>query len=374
MSDYSRKELMAGVRSVVVKIGTNVLTNDRGSIDAALIAQVAEGLAALRQRGLQVTVVSSGAIGTGMDILGLRKRPDELPPLQACAAVGQAHLIQTFDQALNKHGYHAAQILITRDDFEDRARYLNIRHCIHALQEFGAVPVLNENDTVSVDEIRYGYNDIIAALVANNLRANLLVLLTSVEGLCRDAARGDVIDTVARLDEELLQLVDGTRSSRGSGGMGSKLEAVRMVVQAGETAVIASGRRKNVLVDLLDGKSVGTVFFPAPSKMNSRERWIAFTARPRGRLTIDEGAVRAVVDKGKSLLASGIVEVSGEFQAGDVVSVVGPGGAEIARGLTNYDAAALRTIRGRKTTEFKKLLGEKPYDEVLHRDNMALKK
>jgi glutamate 5-kinase len=374
MSEDIRKQVMSAVRSVVVKIGTNVLTGDRGGIDAALIGQLGDALAAIRKRGVRVTVVSSGAIGSGLDLLGLKKRPDELPALQACAAVGQAHLTQTFDEALSRHGYHAAQILITRDDFEDRTRYLNIRNCINALHEYGAVPVLNENDTVSVDEIRYGDNDIIAALVTNNLRANLLVLLTVVEGLCRDAARGDVIDVVERLDAGLLRLADGSRSALGSGGMSSKLEAVQMVTRAGEAAVIANGRRKNVLTDLLDGRRVGTLFLPSAGKMTSRQRWLAFTARPRGRLVIDDGAARALTEKGKSLLASGITELTGEFKAGDLVTIADAGGGEIARGLTNYDAASLRKIRGRKSSEFKKILGEKPYDEVVHRDNMALKK
>ena len=374
MSEAIRAKIMSAAASVVVKIGTNVLTADDGSVDGALIGRMAASIAALKQRGLKVTVVSSGAIGAGLDALALRKRPDDLPRLQACAAVGQAHLMQTFDETLRRQGYHAAQILITRDDFEDRTRYLNIRNCINALHELGAVPILNENDTVSVDEIRFGDNDIIAALVTNNLRADLLVLLTVVEGLCRDAARGDVVDVVEKLDRATERLVDGTRSAHGSGGMVSKLEAVRMVTQAGEAAVIASGRRSNVLTDLLDGKKVGTLFLPTPGKMTSRKRWIAFTARARGRLTVDDGAARALVEKGKSLLASGIAEVSGRFTTGDPVIIADAEGNEIARGLTNYDSGAVAKIRGHKSSEFKKILGEKPYDEVVHRDNLVLRR
>ena len=246
-----------------------------GRVDAALVGELAAQIAALRGRGLRVTVVSSGAIGTGLHVLGLSRRPEELPRLQACAAVGQAHLIQIFDDQLKPHGLHAAQILITRDDFEDRTRYLNIRNCINSLHELGAVPILNENDTVSVDEIRFGDNDIIAALVTNNLRANLLILLTSVEGLCRDAARRDVIDVVERLDAKVTGLADASRSSLGSGGMASKLQATGLVTEAGEAAVIACGRRKNVLVDLLEGKRVGTLFRPTPSKMTSRLGFIS---------------------------------------------------------------------------------------------------
>lgn len=374
MSEAIRQEIMAACKSVVVKVGTNVLTGDDGRVDAALVGELAAQIAALRGRGLRVTVVSSGAIGTGLHVLGLSRRPEELPRLQACAAVGQAHLMQIFDDQLKPHGLHAAQILITRDDFEDRTRYLNIRNCINSLHELGAVPILNENDTVSVDEIRFGDNDIIAALVTNNLRANLLILLTSVEGLCRDAARRDVIDVVERLDAKVTGLADASRSSLGSGGMASKLQATGLVTEAGEAAVIACGRRKNVLVDLLEGKRVGTLFRPTPSKMTSRKRWIAFTARARGRLTVDDGAAKALAEKGRSLLASGIVQVSGTFQAGDLVVIEDHQGQEIARGLSNYDSQSVAKIRGRKSSEFKKLLGEKPYDEVVHRDNLVLRR
>ena len=373
MSDTIRKGIMSACKSLVVKVGTNVLIGDDGCIDARLVGRLAASIAALRSRGLKVTVVSSGAIGAGLNVLGLDRRPDELPRLQACAAVGQAHLMQIFDQQFKPLGLHAAQILISRDDFENRSRYLNIRNCINALHELGAVPILNENDTVSVDDIRFGDNDIIAALVANNLRANLLILLSSVEGLCRDAARGDVIDVVERLDAAVTGLVDGSRSSLGSGGMASKLQATSLVTEAGEAAVIACGRRENVLVDLLDGKRVGTLFLPTPSKMTSRKRWIAFTARTRGRLVVDEGAAKALTEKGRSLLASGIAEVSGTFQVGDSVVIEDRQGNEIARGLSNYDSDSVAKIRGRKSSEFKKILGEKPYDEVVHRDNLVLR-
>lgn len=373
MSDELRRRITRDVRSVVVKIGTNVLTGDDGRIDQELIEGLAASIARLRDRGLRVTVVSSGAIGRGQTALGLDRRPDDLPRLQACAAVGQARLIQLFDQALAAHGHHAAQILITRDDFEHRTRYLNIRNCVGALHEYGAVPILNENDTVSVEEIRYGDNDIIAALVTNNLRADLLVLLTAVEGLYRDAARGDIVDVVAEDDETIHALVDGSRSSRGTGGMQSKLEAVRMVTRAGEHAVIVGGRIDRVLDRVLDGEPVGTLFLPQPAKMNSRKRWIAFSARSRGKLTVDEGAVRALAERGKSLLASGITDVGGAFREGDLVTVLGPTGREIARGLVNYDAGTVRKIQGHRSSDFQRILGEKPYDEVIHRDNLVLR-
>jgi len=373
MSEHIRKELLSRVSSAVIKIGTNVLTGDDGRVDARLVGRLAGEIATLLQRGLKITVVSSGAIGAGLDALGIDRRPDDLPRLQACAAIGQARLIQIFDAALSRHGHHAAQILITRDDFEYRTRYLNIRNCVAALQRMGAVPVINENDTVSVDEIRYGDNDIIAALVTHNLQADLLVLLTVVEGFYRDKTRGDMIDVVEKVDSKLTRLVDGTRSHGGTGGMASKLEAIALVNQSGEAAAMVCGRRKGVLRDLFDGKKVGTLFLPRQAKMAGRKRWLAFSARSRGKLTVDDGAARAVVTGGKSLLASGITSVSGSFQAGDLITVVDGGGKEIARGLINYAAAAVRKIHGHKSSEFRKILGEKPYDEVVHRDNLVLR-
>jgi glutamate 5-kinase len=373
MSSDLRPSLLSSVRSIVVKLGSNVLVTARGALDHQLIARLAASIARLRARGISTTVVTSGAIAAGLDALGLPARPDDLPRLQACAAVGQAHLMQAYDQALAAHGCHAAQILITRDDFEHRDRYLNIRNCINSLAELGAVPILNENDTVGVDEIRYGENDIIAALVANNLQADLLILLTTVEGLYRDAARHDLVDVVEHLDERILRLADGTRSALGSGGMDTKLLAAQMVTAAGQPVVIASGRRENVLDDILAGRPVGTLFLPTPSKMNARQRWIAFTARSRGRLTVDDGAAKALLERGKSLLASGIVSLTGNFKAGDVVTIADSAGRELARGLTNYDAPDLSKIRGRRSAEFKKILGEKFYDEVVHRDNLVLR-
>ena len=369
-----RRDIVAKVRRVVVKVGTNALTGPAGRLDAGVVGELSRQIAGMLRAGLDVTLVSSGAIGAGMAELDLPARPATLPMLQATAAVGQGQLMRTFHDAFGRYGVKVAQILITRDDFQDRTRYLNIRNTIAALADCHALPIINENDTVSVDEIRYGDNDIIAALVTNNLRSDLLVLLTVVEGLCRDAARGDVVDVVERIDKDIERLVDGTRSARGSGGMASKLEAVRMVTRAGEAAVIANGRREDVLGDLLDGRRVGTLFLPTPSKMTSRKRWIAFTVRARGRLTVDDGAARALCEKGKSLLASGIVGASGSFKAGDLLVIVDERGGEIARGLTNYDADALAKIRGRKSSEFKKILGEKPYDEVIHRDNLVLRR
>jgi len=361
---------MSRVQSVVVKLGTNVLANERGLLDERQIAAIADQVTALEAKGLRVAVVSSGAIAAGMGDLALEDRPDALPQLQACAAVGQAKLMMMFDQALKRHGRHAAQILLVRGDVEDRSRYLNIRNCVAALQAYGAVPVINENDTVSVDEIRFGENDILAAMVTNLLRADLLVLLTTVDGVFRDKARKDRFDVVRDMDE-VTAAADGTRSALGSGGMPTKLQAAGMVVAAGEMAAIANGRRPNILTDLLAGEPVGTLFLPKARKLSARERWIGLTRRPRGKVLIDAGAARAVRGR-KSLLASGITGVEGTFAAGDVIALVDPGGCTVAQGLANYSAEEVAKIKGLKTGQFAAVLGEKTYDEVVHADNLVL--
>jgi len=361
---------MGCIRSVVVKLGTNVLADERGLLDPAQVGRIVEQVMALESRGLRVSIVSSGAIAAGMGDLALARRPDALPRLQACASVGQAKLMMMFDLALKAHGRHAAQILLVRDDIEDRSRYLNIRNCIAALHAYGAVPVINENDTVSVDEIRFGENDILAAMVTNLLRADLLVLLTTVEGVFRDKARKDRFDVVRDMDE-VMTAADETRSALGSGGMATKLQAAAKVVAAGEMAAIANGRRPDVLVDLLAGEPVGTLFLPKTQKMTARRRWIGLTSRPRGRILIDAGAARALRTR-KSLLASGITGTEGTFDAGDVVAIVDPEGRPVAQGLANYSSEDIHKIKGLRTSQFAGVLGERMYDEVVHADNLVL--
>lgn len=366
----ARRAALADCASLVVKLGTNVLADARGRLDAGLINQVADQVHALKARGLRVAVVSSGAIGAGVGNLALDARPTALPRLQACAAVGQAYLMQAFNDALARHGRHGAQILLTRGDMEDRARYLNVRNCVHALQVYGVVPIINENDTVSVDEIRFGDNDLLAAMVTNLLSADLLVLLTTVDGLYRDAARTDRYDVVDDL-ETAAASVDGSRSALGTGGMASKLEAVANVLAAGEMAAIADGRRPDVLTDLLAGKPVGTLFLPTTGKVSARRRWIGLTRAPRGTLRVDAGAARAVTAR-KSLLAIGVTAVEGRFEAGDVVIVADPDGREIAQGMTNYPARDLARIKGLRTDQVAQVLGGCPYDEVIHADDLVL--
>lgn len=374
MSSKKARETIGSAKRVVVKLGTAVVTDERGYLDNVQIDRIAEQIGKALCR-TEVFVVSSGAIGAGMGVLGMEKRPTTLPELQAAAAVGQSHLMQAYSTAFAKRGFQAAQILLTQEDFDDRRRYLNARNTMNALSAIRVVPVINENDTVSVDEIRFSDNDILATLVTNLLRADLLVILTNVDGLYDGDPKSEkskLIEVVKKVDKRLLKAASGEPSHFGTGGMSSKLEAASMAAAAGETVVIANGRTENVLMDILDGKAIGTVILPTAAKMASRKRWIGFTVKPKGAIIIDRGAEKAVRN-GKSLLPSGITDVQGRFSEGDVVSIRSESGTEFARGLTNYAGAAVRKIKGRRTSEIKGVLGDMPYEEVVRRENLVIR-
>ncbi|MCY2929974.1 MAG: glutamate 5-kinase [Planctomycetota bacterium] len=363
-----RRDALGPVRRVVVKVGTNAVCTAGGPNPGA-IRKLAQQIAALRARGVKVALVASGAIGTGMGELGLAKRPRTMPKLQAVAAIGQGQLMRAFRDVFAEVKLPVAQLLLTRDDFEDRTRYLNIRNTLAALDELGALPIINENDTVAVEEIRFGENDVLAALVCNLIPAQLLVLLTSVDGVLGEAG---VLDVVERVDAGVMSLVRNERSSMGSGGMGTKLAAAALVTRAGEAAVIANAAEPGVLERILAGETVGTLFVPARRKMSSRRRWIGQASRTAGKVYVDAGAARALRQRGKSLLPSGVTAVAGSFAKGDTVAVIDPDGMEIARGLTNYAADQVEKIMGLKTEQIAQALGDKPYDEVIHRNNMTL--
>lgn len=380
MSVADRQSIVATADPVVVKVGTRVLTAADGSLDTAQVSAMAEQIAQLADAGRRIVLVSSGAVGAGMGRLGLERRPTDLAQLQATAAVGQSRLIEAYNQQLEKHGRHAAQVLLTDDDVNDRRRYLNIRNTLHALWRFGAVPVVNQNDTVQVSELRrtVGDNDHLAAIVTNLLRAPLLVMLSDVEGLYDrppNEPGAQVIETVANIDESILGKVDS--SSRAGpqlsmGGMASKLAAARIATASGENVILASGRQPKVLAQIMAGKTVGTLFLAQGEAVSSRKRWIGTAAKPQGVLRLDGGACRAVVDTGSSLLPIGVVAVDGDFSAGDIVALADEQGGELARGLTNYSAADIRTIMRRPSEEIADLLGRRPYLEVVHRDNLAV--
>ena len=367
----TRKKYLSGVQSLVVKLGTQLLSDSQKRLDAAFLAQMAQQIVAMRQRGIRVTVVSSGAVGSGLRLLNLPSRPSNLATLQAVAAIGQPALMHAWASAFAPHQLPVAQLLLTREDIDDRRRFLNIRNTIHAVHELGGVPIINENDTISTDEmarISFGDNDILAGTVAQATQADLLVLLTVVDGLLD--AGGKSVRVVPNI-AEARKLVRKEKSALGKGGMDSKLSAAHMLTSGGNALVVANGRDANVLPRLLDGEVLGTIFLPADHRLSSRTRWIS-SVRSKGTIRIDAGAAVALVKKGKSLLPAGITEVDGEFERGDCVGIFSADGVEIARGLSNYDAAAVQQIRGHKTSEVRALLKEAAYDEVVHRDNMVL--
>jgi glutamate 5-kinase len=298
-----------------------------------------------------------------------------LPHLQAAAATGQAQLIHLYDQAFRPHGYHAAQLLLTANHFKNRSRYLNVRNTLRTLFEYKTIPIVNENDTVSTAEIKLGDNDRLAAMVAGLIQADLLIVLTVVEGLLT----GDPTDPnsrrismIERFDDELLNLVGASKSSRGTGGMKTKLEAVRTATAVGVNVIIANGKRPRVLEEILGSEDLGTLFCGEGDGLSAWKRWIGYTMPPQGRFVLDHGARNAVEKSGKSLLAAGIVRVEGEFAKGEVVSLVDQQGAEFARGLTNYDAATALALAGKRTDEISMSIGFVPYAEVIHRDNLVV--
>jgi glutamate 5-kinase len=376
MIDPVRQDVIAEAHTLVVKVGTNVLAGADGTLDPARIQALADGLLHMRQAGKKVALVSSGAIGAGVGRLGLGKRPTDLRHLQACAAVGQSFLMRAYEECLSRAGIPTAQILLTAGDFDNRTRYLNARNTINTLLEWGCLPVINENDTVSVAEIRFGDNDHLAAMVTNLLRASVLILLTNVAGLYSSDPRSDpdakVVNTVPYIDPEVLGMAGSSRSALGSGGMRSKLRAARLATAAGESVIMADGSAPGILDRVMAGEAVGTLFLPHGSSLQSKKRWLGFTARPKGKLVTDAGARSAVQHQGRSLLPIGVVGVSGAFHKGDVVALCDADGHEFARGLTNYSADDARKICGLRTEQVAEVLGSLPYEEVIHRDNLVV--
>ncbi len=369
-------QLVQSARLVVVKVGTGVLSGPAGSgIDRRRIEQLAEDLALLHKRGKQVILVSSGAIGAGMGILGWTQRPRELARSQAAAAVGQGHLMQSYTTAFSRHGINVAQVLLTREDLINRRRYLNARQTMRALLKEGVLPVVNENDTVSVEEIRFGDNDELSALVAQLMDAELLVILTDVDGFEMREIHGhrEPVPLVERITPEMERSAGGTSRETSSGGMISKLHAARIVMASGIGMLLANGAKPGILKTLLlDGHLTGTFFLPSrKGRLGGRKRWLAFTAKPRGQVRVDAGAKRALVSEGRSLLASGVRTVLGPFLRGDLVSVRDEEGREFARGLINYPDAELDRIRGMRSEAIATLLGRRA-EEVVHRDSMVI--
>jgi glutamate 5-kinase len=377
MPSLLRDEILKTSDVVVVKVGTNVLTDFNGLLNEERIAKLTEDICRMIAQKKRIVLVSSGAVGAGMGRLGLTERPTELSQLQAVAAIGQGKLIETYERFLNRRGVHSAQVLLTADDLSNRKRYLNARNTIRTILDYGALPIINENDTVSVDELHttFGDNDRLAALVANLFETPLLILLTDVDGLYDrnpDDPEAKLIPVVENWSPDLMKLVTEKRSNRSKGGMSSKLKAAKMITGSGGNVIIANGDHSETLNDLFAAKEVGTIFLVQNSFLAARKRWLGFAVRPEGRLILDLGAVDAVCSKGKSLLPIGIIDADGTFEKGGIVSIVDNTGKEIARGLSNYGLKEVLLIRGKKTSEIQTILGTTAYAEVVHRDNLQI--
>jgi len=377
MTQFDRS-LLSSARRIVIKIGSRVLVQRTGRPDVRRMRELVRQVAQLHRDGHEVMVVTSGAVGAGMEALGMKTRPATLPDLQMAAAVGQSRLMATYGGLFDRYDIMIGQILLTHDDLNHRVRHLNARNTILNLLENKIVPIVNENDVVAVDEIKFGDNDLLASLVAIMMEANALVLLTTVDGfrLPHGEGRTRRASTLEGVDEKTLSHAVGKGSELSTGGMASKLKSAGMALSTGIPVVIANGRTDGIITRVIAGADEGTFIKPADvdakGGIPQRKRWIAFFHKTRGSIIVDSGAVAALCEKGRSLLAAGIRKVDGEFGTGSVVNIITEDGRTIARGLTGYSSADIRTIMGRKTEEIKNLLGARDYDEVVHRDNMVL--
>jgi glutamate 5-kinase len=361
---------------VVVKVGSSLVTNEGRGLDREAIDQWGAQIAALRAMGKQVVMVSSGAIAEGMKRLGWSKRPSDMHELQAAAAVGQMGLAQVYESCFATHGLQTAQILLTHEDLADRKRYLNARSTLLALLELQVVPIINENDTVVTDEIKFGDNDTLAALVANLIDADCLVILTDQKGLYtadpRKDAQAKFLSQVQAGDVSLETMAGGAGSTLGKGGMITKVLAAKRAASSGAHTIVAWGREPEVLPRLARGESIGTTFVAATARIAARKQWLADHLQLRGRVVLDSGAVRALVEDGKSLLPIGVSEVVGEFERGEVIGCVDASGREIARGLVNYSSADARKITRRPSSEIEAILGYIESPELIHRSNLVI--
>ena len=355
------RDILKSAARIVVKLGTGVLTDSDKLIDPAQLEQLVTQMAALRKAGKEVVLVTSGAVGAGMGALGYESRPTNLAEKQACAAVGQSRLMAVYDKLFSAHGLVVAQVLLTHDDLEHHERHLNARNTLVTLLGRGVVPIINENDAVSSAEIKFGDNDKLSALVASLLPADLLVILTTVDGVIKNFGEADAktISVIEQIDATIEDMAGGTTSDTAVGGMASKVQAAKIVVRSGIPLVIASGRNKNVLAQVLAGEDEGTLFVAQPTRLQGRKRWIAFFHHPKGTLFVDDGAKKALREAGKSLLPPGVARCEGDFAADDVVRICDQDGLEFARGIARFDSTA---VRERKL----------PKEELVHRDDLVI--
>jgi glutamate 5-kinase len=375
--DCEALERIKNAKRVVVKLGTRVLVANSGRPEMSRVKAVVDELARLHRKGLDVIVVSSGAIGAGMDALGMKRRPTSVPDLQMTAAVGQMRLMHHYEELFHKNRCKVGQVLLTHDDLKHRQRHLNARNAINNLLRHRIIPIINENDVVAVDEIKFGDNDVLGALTALLLEADLLLLLSTTNGVRRPSSgnRTERIKYIERIDDQIRSYIRGKGSELSTGGMETKLAAVDMVAEVGAAAVIADGRKPQVIRSILAGEDIGTRIgglIRSQGSINSKKRWIAFFNKTQGGLVVDDGAVDALSVEGHSLLPIGIRKVEGDFEIGAVVAIRNRRGDVVAKGMSSYCSDDIKKIRGRKTSEISRILGNSFYDEVVHRDNMVV--
>lgn len=365
------------IRRCVVKVGSNLLARPEGGLELERMRAICQDLAAIRRSGADVILVTSGAVAAGRGILGFETRPSNIPELQAAASAGQGILIETYNSFLRPEGYAAAQLLLNRDDLQDRRRYLNARSALATLLQYDVIPIVNENDSVTIDELKFGDNDMLSAMVAAKMDADLLIILTNVPGLMsghpvRDPA-ARLIPVVKTIDPAIRALVTGERSGHGTGGMATKLDAAAHACDFGVTCVVADGRRPEKLRRIFSGDFQGTLFLPDSERRagDSRRHWIQ-AQRAKGSVTIDSGAERAVLSDGKSLLPVGVTSVQGAFQEGEIIAVKNAEGERIAQGITNYNSDTLSQIAGKRTREIEELIGSAFYKEAIHRNHLVI--
>jgi len=371
-----RLDLLKKAKRIVIKIGSGVLTNEDNGVDPLFIAGLAADVAKLREDGIDVVVVSSGAVAAGRQAMGLTERPKTIPQKQAAAAVGQSRLMRSYEEAFSGFGLMVAQILLTRDDLANRLRFQNARATVDTLLENGIIPVINENDTVVVEEIKFGDNDNLSALVTNLVEAQLLLILTDTDGLYTADPRKDpnaiLMHEVPVISREVERCAGGSGTTVGTGGMATKVAAAKKVVKSGVAAIVFNGRQPGNVLRVMRGEEVGTLFLPCGESLNRRKHWIAFTLRPAGSITVDAGAAEVVCRQGRSLLPSGISAVEGRFDRGACVRLRAPDGIEFARGIVDYSSHEIEKIRGAKSSEIEQILGFRYGDDVIHRDNLVL--
>lgn len=370
------KRRLNHIKRVVVKVGSSSVAHATGKLNLFQIENLVRQLVDLHNQGREVLLVTSGAIGTGAGKLGLTVRPKTIPGKQAAAAVGQGILMHIYEKFFSEYGVTSGQVLLTREDFSDRRRFLNARNALQALLQFGVVPVINENDTVAVDEIKLGENDTLSALVASLVDAELLILLSDIEGLYTADPRKEpgarLIQEVKEINHEIESLAGGAGSKMGTGGMTTKLQAAKIAAHSGVCTVLARSDEKDIIRRIMGGEPVGTVFWPLANKLEHKKQWIAYSSSVCGKVFVDEGAALALVRQGKSLLPSGVTGVEGSFEMGNTVCIAGPDGREIGRGITYYSSAEIDLIKGAQTKDIARVLGYKDYDEVVHRNNLVI--